>query len=64
MATLSGKKVLAMQGRFHYYEGYSMKEVTFPLYVMKMLGIKHLLISNAAGNMNLRLEQRRPHDAR
>lgn len=50
---LSGKKVLAMQGRFHYYEGYSMKEVTFPIYVMKMLGISHLLISNAAGNLNL-----------
>lgn len=50
---LAGKKVLAMQGRFHYYEGYSMKEITFPLYVMKSLGIKSLLISNAAGNLNL-----------
>lgn len=50
---LAGKKVLAMQGRFHYYEGYSMKEITFPLYVMKSLGIKNLLISNAAGNLNL-----------
>lgn len=50
---LSGKQVLAMQGRFHYYEGYSMKEVTFPLYVLKSLGIKKLLISNAAGNLNL-----------
>ena len=49
---LSGKKVLAMQGRFHYYEGYSMKEITFPLYVMKALGIHQLIISNAAGNLN------------
>lgn len=50
---LAGKKVLAMQGRFHYYEGYSMKEITFPLYVMKSMGINNLLISNAAGNLNL-----------
>jgi len=49
---LGGRKILAMQGRFHYYEGYSMKEITFPLYVFKTLGIKHLLISNAAGNLN------------
>ena len=49
---LSGKRVLAMLGRFHFYEGYSMKEITFPLYVMKMLGVKYLLISNAAGNLN------------
>lgn len=47
------KKVLAMQGRFHYYEGYSMQEITLPVRVMKMLGVNHLLISNAAGNMNL-----------
>jgi purine-nucleoside phosphorylase len=50
--TLSGKTVLAMNGRFHYYEGYSMQEITFPVRVMKALGIKHLLISNAAGSMN------------
>ncbi len=50
--TLSGKKILAMQGRFHYYEGYSMQEVTYPVRVLKMIGINHLLISNAAGNMN------------
>ena len=50
---LGGKKVLAMQGRFHYYEGYSMKEVTYPLYVLKEFGIKTLLISNAAGNLNM-----------
>lgn len=49
---LSGKKVLAMQGRFHYYEGYSMQEITFPIRVMKALNIKYLLISNAAGAMN------------
>ena len=51
---VKGKKVLAMQGRFHYYEGYSMKKITLPVRVMKMLGIKNLLISNAAGNMNLK----------
>jgi len=51
---VKGKKVLAMRGRFHYYEGYSMKQITLPVRVMKMLGIQHLLISNAAGNMNLK----------
>lgn len=51
---ISGKKVLAMQGRFHYYEGYSMKQITLPVRVMKMLGIQYLLISNAAGNLNLK----------
>ena len=49
---ISGKKVLAMHGRFHYYEGYSMQQVTLPIRVMKMLGVKHLLISNAAGSLN------------
>jgi len=49
---LGGKEILAMQGRFHYYEGYSMKEVTFPVRVMYELGIKNLLVSNAAGGMN------------
>lgn len=52
--SLQGKQVLAMQGRFHYYEGYSMQQITFPVRVMKSLGVKHLLLSNAAGNMNLR----------
>lgn len=50
---LEGKTVIAMSGRFHYYEGYSMHEVVFPVRVMKFLGIKKLLISNAAGCMNL-----------
>ena len=49
---LNGKKVLAMQGRFHYYEGYSGQEITFPIRVMKLLGIERLLISNAAGTVN------------
>ncbi len=49
---LSGKEIVAMQGRFHFYEGYSMKEITFPLRVMKLLGVKNLIISNACGSMN------------
>lgn len=50
---INNKKVLVMQGRFHYYEGYNMKEITFPIRVMKLLGIENLLISNAAGAINL-----------
>ena len=49
---LSGRKVLAMQGRFHYYEGWEMSEVTFPVRVMKLLGIEKLLVSNASGGVN------------
>jgi len=50
--TLGGKKVIAMQGRFHHYEGYNLKEVTFPVRVMKSLGIKTLFVSNASGGLN------------
>jgi purine-nucleoside phosphorylase len=49
---LGGKSVVAMQGRFHYYEGYSMKQISFPVRVMKELGVKTLLVSNACGGMN------------
>ena len=50
------KNVLAMQGRFHYYEGYTMKQVTYPVYVMKELGIKQLIITNSCGGINLDFE--------
>ncbi|MFA6845718.1 MAG: purine-nucleoside phosphorylase [Sphaerochaetaceae bacterium] len=50
---LEGKRVLCMQGRFHYYEGYEMDQVVFPIQTMKMLGIKNLLLTNAAGCVNL-----------
>ncbi len=52
LGKLGNKEVVAMQGRFHYYEGYSLKEVTFPLRVMKKLGADTIIISNAAGGMN------------
>lgn len=49
---LGNKEVLAMQGRFHFYEGYSMSEVTFPVRVLKFVGISHLFVSNASGGLN------------
>jgi purine-nucleoside phosphorylase len=50
--SINGKKVVAMQGRFHYYEGYTMKQITFPVRVMNFLGVRTLLVSNACGGMN------------
>lgn len=50
--TIGGKKVIAMQGRFHYYEGYSLEEVTFPVRVLRRLGVNLLIITNAAGGIN------------
>ncbi|MFC6876534.1 purine-nucleoside phosphorylase [Flavobacterium myungsuense] len=50
--TIGDKKVMAMQGRFHFYEGYDMKEVTFPVRVMKYLGVEKLIVSNASGGVN------------
>ena len=51
--TLHGKRVVMMQGRFHYYEGYSMKDVTLPVRVMKKMGVKTLIVTNACGGVNL-----------
>lgn len=52
LGTLEGKRVAAMQGRFHYYEGYSTQQVTFPLYVLQALGCKALVVTNACGGLN------------
>ena len=49
---LAGKKIVAMQGRFHLYEGYTLKQITFPVRVMKFLGVNNILVSNAAGALN------------
>ncbi|PLT28266.1 purine-nucleoside phosphorylase [Peribacillus deserti] len=49
---LAGKKVIAMQGRFHFYEGYTMDQVTFPVRVMKLLGVEKIIVTNAAGGVN------------
>ena len=52
LGTLSGQRVVVLQGRFHYYEGYSMEQVVMPVRVMKLLGIKQIFVSNAAGGLN------------
>jgi purine-nucleoside phosphorylase len=54
--TLSGKAVVAMQGRFHFYEGYTMQEITFPVRVLKALGIDTLIVSNACGGINIQFQ--------
>ena len=54
--TINGVEVLLMQGRFHYYEGYTMKEVTYPIYVMKQLGIEKIIVTNACGGINKSFE--------
>jgi purine-nucleoside phosphorylase len=51
-----GQQIIAMQGRFHFYEGYGMEQVTFPIRVMKLLGVEYLFVSNAAGGINLSFE--------
>lgn len=53
---INGVEVLLMQGRFHYYEGYTMKEVTYPIYVMKQLGIDKIIVTNACGGINKSFE--------
>jgi purine-nucleoside phosphorylase len=54
---LAGKNIVAMQGRFHYYEGYALQQITFPVRVMKLLGVRTLLVSNAAGALNPRFRR-------
>lgn len=53
---INNKEVLLMQGRFHYYEGYTMKEVTYPIYVMKKLGVEKIIVTNACGGINKSFE--------
>ncbi|PTB16695.1 purine-nucleoside phosphorylase, partial [Trinickia symbiotica] len=53
---INGIEVMLMQGRFHYYEGYTMKEVTYPIYVMKKLGIEKIVVTNACGGINKSFE--------
>ena len=53
---INGTEVICLSGRFHFYEGYSMKEVTYPVYVLKMLGVEKIIVTNAAGGINLDLE--------
>ncbi|MGN0210475.1 MAG: purine-nucleoside phosphorylase, partial [Muribaculaceae bacterium] len=50
--SLGGKRIIAMQGRFHYYEGFTMKEVAYPVYVMKLMGIENMIVTNACGGIN------------
>ena len=52
LGDLSGKRVMAMQGRFHFYEGYSLQQIVFPVQVMKFMGVKKLIVSNACGGLN------------
>jgi purine-nucleoside phosphorylase len=54
--SLTGKNVVILQGRLHYYEGYSMQEITFPIRILKGLGVKTLIITNAAGSLNEKLQ--------
>ncbi|MBZ0098922.1 MAG: purine-nucleoside phosphorylase, partial [Taibaiella sp.] len=55
--TIGNTTLLAMQGRFHYYEGYSMQQITFPVRIMHALGVQYLLLSNAAGGINLNFKK-------
>lgn len=56
LGRIGGQTVVCMQGRFHYYEGFEMKEVTYPIYVMKQLGVESLIVTNACGGINTTFE--------